>query len=113
MWDLPLRFVLAELVEFYLGLLQLTVDNVQTNNERAHVDASGLSHAVRHFYGRFAQFAENGLGIHAPDAVSFEQVLDGGLAHAYCLGWGWRLFPKFEQPRRCKIAGEAQHLGII
>jgi len=27
-------------------------DNVQANDERAHVDASGFSHTVRHFDGR-------------------------------------------------------------
>src|SRR5579863_9910630 len=93
----------TELVEFHLGPLQLTVNNVQANYERAHMDASSLSHAVRHFYGRFTQFAENRLGIDAADAVSFEQVLGSGFAYVCRLGWRRCLLPKFEQPCHCKI----------
>ena len=32
-------------------MFELAIDNVQTNDERAYVDAGGFSHTVRHFDG--------------------------------------------------------------
>ena len=58
----------ADLIELTLSFPQLTVDNVQTRDQRAHVDACRFSNAIRDLYGRFSQCTDNGLGIDAADA---------------------------------------------
>jgi hypothetical protein len=55
-----------------LDVLQLAIDNVQTNDERAHVDVGRLCHTVRHFDGGRSQRTENGFGIDATDAMLLE-----------------------------------------
>ena len=70
----------VQIIEFVLGIAELAVDNAQTNDQRAHVDAGRFRHPIRHFNGGLPQYAKNGLGIHAPDAMLLEQLLDGRLA---------------------------------
>jgi len=59
----------ADLIELALSLPQLTVDNVQTRDQRAHVDACRFSNAISDLDGRFSQCTDNGLGIDAADAM--------------------------------------------
>ena len=68
--------VSTELAEFVLGIAELAIDNAQTNDQRAQVDPGRCRHRIRHFKGGLPQYAKNGLGIHAPDAMLLEQLLD-------------------------------------
>jgi hypothetical protein len=95
----------ADLIELALSLPQLTVDNVQTRDQRAHVDACRFSNAIRDLDGRFSQCTDNGLGIDATDAMLLEQLLNGGFAQLACRGRCGRDDPKLEKPRRSQVIG--------
>ena len=62
-------YLRADLIELALSLPQLTVDNVQTRDQRAHVDACRFSNAISDLDGRLSQCTDNGLGIDAADAM--------------------------------------------
>ena len=67
----------AELVKFAFCTIQLTIDNLQTHDERVNMDTGCFRNSSWHFDGGLSQCSKNNLGIYAADAVFFEQPIDG------------------------------------
>jgi len=66
----------AELIKFALRIIQLTIDNLQTHDERVNMDTGCFRNSIWHFNGGLSQCSKNALGIHAANAMLLEQPLN-------------------------------------